>query len=168
MLKAVIKKNFLHCTLWINFEICKILSYKKTTCYVYRIHLKNALQNLDWLVKFDEVMIGDARALSFVSTAGEDLAISNKSNICTWRSQKCYMQVGLNTILVVHVNKWFNWAFLITCYTSVFSHFTFLPSPEPLSQFQPNLAKKNPYRCRLFNFFQRKYILKYMYNKIWF
>nr|XP_022343862.1 uncharacterized protein LOC111136960 isoform X1 [Crassostrea virginica]XP_022343863.1 uncharacterized protein LOC111136960 isoform X1 [Crassostrea virginica]XP_022343864.1 uncharacterized protein LOC111136960 isoform X1 [Crassostrea virginica] len=57
-----------------------------------RIHLKNALQNLDWLVKFDEVMIGDARALSFVSTAGEDLAISNKSNICTWRSQKCYMQ----------------------------------------------------------------------------
>lgn len=57
-----------------------------------RLHLKNALQNLDWLVKFDEVMIGDARALSFVSTAGEDLAISNKSNICTWRSQKCYMQ----------------------------------------------------------------------------
>lgn len=58
-----------------------------------RLHLKSALQNLDWLVKFDEVMIGDARALSFVSTAGEDLAISNKSNICTWRSQKCYMQV---------------------------------------------------------------------------
>lgn len=77
----------------LNFPIensVLIVNFILSNC---RLHLKNALQNLDWLVKFDEVMIGDARALSFVSTAGEDLAISNKSNICTWRSQKCYMQV---------------------------------------------------------------------------
>ena len=56
-------------------------------------HLLNALKNLDWLVKYDEIMMGDARALSFVSTAGEDLGVSNKTNICTWRSQKCFLQV---------------------------------------------------------------------------
>ena len=59
----------------------------------FRHHLKQALQNLDWLVKWDEVIIGDTRALSIMSTAGDDFATSAKSNMCTWRSQKCYIQV---------------------------------------------------------------------------
>ncbi|XP_069117927.1 uncharacterized protein [Argopecten irradians] len=57
-----------------------------------RQRLAAALKNLDWLVKWDEVMVGDARALSFLSTAGDEFMQSNKTNICTWRSQKCFVQ----------------------------------------------------------------------------
>ncbi|CAC5406501.1 Guanylate cyclase 32E,Guanylate cyclase soluble subunit beta-2,Head-specific guanylate cyclase,Retinal guanylyl cyclase 2,Heat-stable enterotoxin receptor,Olfactory guanylyl cyclase GC-D,Atrial natriuretic peptide receptor 2,Receptor-type guanylate cyclase gcy-28,Speract receptor,Receptor-type guanylate cyclase gcy-13,Soluble guanylate cyclase gcy-31,Soluble guanylate cyclase gcy-36,Receptor-type guanylate cyclase gcy-21,Soluble guanylate cyclase 89Db,Soluble guanylate cyclase 88E,Guanylate cyclase 2G,Rece len=57
-----------------------------------RHHLRQALKNLDWLVKWDEVIVGDTRALSIMSTAGDDFATSAKSNMCTWRSQKCYVQ----------------------------------------------------------------------------
>ncbi|XP_052083610.1 uncharacterized protein LOC127720912 [Mytilus californianus] len=57
-----------------------------------RYHLQQALKNLDWLVKWDEVVVGDTRAMSIMSTAGDDFATSAKSNMCTWRSQKCYVQ----------------------------------------------------------------------------
>jgi hypothetical protein len=49
-----------------------------------------ALKSLDWLVQWDDVVIGDTGALSKMSSGADNHGCFGNSNTCIWKSHQCY------------------------------------------------------------------------------
>jgi hypothetical protein len=68
-----------------------------------RLHMMQALKSLDWLVQWDDVVIGDTGALSEISSGADNHGRFGNSNTCIWKSHKCYFQVLTLCCLVTGV-----------------------------------------------------------------